>query len=80
MIEDRGFQIDTCTWFYAADPPTLIFGDDAGTFIYGPAGIFAKTFDVIEKSEGYYLLGAEAFIQDSIGREIHVVERWEMFD
>jgi hypothetical protein len=80
LIRDRGFFVDTVTWFFASEPPTLIFGSYQGQSTFGTAGIFAKTFTVSDLTEDNFTMSDIDTFPDSLGRIITVEEVWEVLN
>lgn len=78
MIEDRNFVVDTSTWFFSPEPPTLIFGDYFPPNEFGSPGIIARTLPVVSLEENRVVLEDQLEVVNSSGSQISVIERWEL--
>jgi hypothetical protein len=76
LIQDRIFFRDTSQWFFVSEPPTLIFGDFLTGSQFGSPGLLAKTLEVRDFSEDSFIMIGEGTLQDSLGREIEILETW----
>ncbi len=75
VINDRGFWRDTSTWYYVADPPTIILS-------YGlveDSRVFGRVLEVVNFSEESFELYERLRFQDSLGW-VNVTAHWTLLN